>query len=411
MKTRNIAIFLDGTWNQVESYTNVYLLYQMCQGAEINCDSGKQNWEKTELLNEAPQLRYYDSGVGTGLHNFSPVLLGGVLGIGLRRNVAQAYLTICRHYQEGDNIFIYGFSRGAYTARTLGGLLSTFGILKKEYCKPYSFSFFNPSRVMADFLELRFAKKAVNRIRKLRGLEAQSPARKESIKQFRNRYCLPMTSENGLSVKMMGVFDTVGALGIPSLIDPLGKKLKNRFLNRNRMPNSEFPENIEFGRHALAIDEFRPHFRPTLWTDTDDNDVEQRWFVGAHSNIGGGYEDNLLSNKPLKWMYDHSIACGLKMSEFRFPHQNVHMEEPITDSFAAFRLIYRVFGFSEYFRKIALSEDSLKSQSLDASVIERFNYDNEYRSESLVGLSRDLFVELQQNQLKFDRELERKLAG
>lgn len=413
MKGRNIAVFLDGTWNQVDDYTNVYLLYQMCQGVEIGCEPGKQHWKEDPNHEEAPQLRYYDSGVGTGLENLSPVLLGGAIGLGLKRNVAQAYLTICRYYRPGDRIFIFGFSRGAYTARTLGGLLHLFGILKPEYTKPIKTVNLKAFTFFAHRKELKIPGLAVDTIREARKQSQNTEVQKRIIERFKKRYCLNEETEEGTPVEFMGVFDTVGSMGIPSLLDPLGARTSKRksYLDRNKMPNASFPKNIAHARHALAVDEYRAHFRPTLWTDIGDSDVEQRWFVGAHSNIGGGYPDNLLSNKPLHWMYQHAQSHGLELARFLSPHQDVHLEEPINDSFSSFRWAYSLQGYGEYYRPIAENKEAIKNESIDPSVLERTQYDPVYRTQSVMSLTKEKIKTLNQNTKRFDNELVEKLKS
>ena len=355
---KNIAIFLDGTCNQVDDYTNVYTLYQYCQGSELDVDGGKVLWEEKEVPAESDQVRYYDSGVGTSILS-SPLLIGGALGLGLKVNVAQAYLSLCRCYKPGDKIFIFGFSRGAYTARSLGGLLNRFGVLSPKWIKKTP-RVKNPiKKWQAQGEALRIPKLAVSKSRQA-SRQKRAAKREQIIQQFVNKYCQP----EEVRIKFMGIFDTVGALGIPSFIDPLGKKsgqggqASRHFLARNLMPNVSFPKNIDNACHALAIDEYRPHFKPTLWVDTESSNVEQRWFIGAHANVGGGYPDNLLNNKPMHWIYQQALSHGLKMGDFLLPHEEVHLDEPINDSFAAYRLPYKLLNFSEYYRFLDSKDSS-----------------------------------------------------
>jgi len=435
-KGKNIAIFLDGTWNQVDDYTNVYLLYQLCQGVEVSV--AHLNEKKYNDLSKIPQIKYYDPGVGTGIANLSPMLIGGAIGYGLKHNVAQAYLSISRHYSEGDNnteadqIYIFGFSRGAYTARTLCGMLNAFGVLEQRWSKTHKpIIDLWPFNALARRKDLRIAKKAVDALRQSRGKNEESA--QKIFDRFKRNYCKE-SGEKGVPVKLMGMFDTVGSLGIPNLLDPLRKRASNKnrnssFFARNRMPNADLPTNIDKACHALAVDEFRPHFAPTLWEnipelrDCDGNlqvpasDVEQRWFVGAHSNIGGGYPDNLLSNKPLKWIYNHAKANGLALTEFRGPYREVHLDEPISDSFASFRPLYQLVGQRQYFRPIhsdaeanqTISSANRHSISLDKSVLKRISIDTEYRPTNVMCLSSEYIDQLKKNTEDFDAALDEKL--
>jgi len=432
MSAKNIAVFLDGTWNQVDDYTNVYLLYQLCHGLEVSV--APLSDDKFGDTSEIPQIKYYDPGVGTGLANLSPVLIGGAIGYGLKHNVAQAYLSICRHYKPGDQIYIFGFSRGAYTARTLCGMLNAFGVLKRRYSKVHQ-PLINkwPFNALARRKDLRVAKLAVDKIRDSHGKSDRTI--EKLFDSFKRNYC-QQSRETGIPVKFMGMFDTVGSLGIPNLLDPLRDKANKKsakpgFLARNRMPNAHYPSNIDYACHALAVDEFRPHFAPTLWEqipkldqkkDKDGkhkpiSNVEQRWFVGAHSNIGGGYPDNTLSNKPIKWIYRHAKAHGLKMASFRGPHKEVHLDEPISDSFAPFRAIYRFVGQRQYFRPIhsplhksgSDSPENQHSLSLDPSVLERVRIDSDYRPANIMCLGDECMDKLEYQTKVFDKALNEKL--
>ena len=347
--TKKIAIFLDGTWNTSEDYTNVYALYNLCEGLEIDVDEYEAHSAYSSQTVEdmaVDQIRYYDAGVGTG-SIYTPKVLGGAIGQGLRINVAQAFLMISRTYKPDDEIFVFGFSRGSYTARSVIGLLNNFGVLQKRFCKRkkrVSTPFPLLNRLINFWLhkrELKYALRAVKFYRAAAVLEAD--AKEVRFDRFRDQYC-EAQSQNAdgsvsyrVDVKFAGLWDTVGAMGIPSLLDPLGEQTKNLklrrisrgFFRRNFMPNKVFPLNIKHACHALAIDEHRNHFTPTLWEKPTENGqcwedskwqsrLEQRWFIGAHSNVGGGYPDNMLSNKPLYWIYQNAKLHDLRAGAYEF---------------------------------------------------------------------------------------------
>ena len=411
--SKNIAIFLDGTWNQVDDYTNVYSLYQYCLGTEMGVNGDNIDWGHKQKLSEPDQVRYYDPGVGTS-PIASPVLIGGAIGYGLSTNVAQAYLSLCREYQPGDRIFIFGFSRGAYTARSLGGLLNRFGVLLPKWIEPATHTKIPPKKWLAHRRALKIPKLAVRTDRQASQQRRQFK-RDQIIQKFKGKYCRP----DEVRIKFMGVFDTVGAMGIPSLLDPLGNrrgltgKVSEHFFARNLMPDTDFPGNVDFACHALAIDEYRPHFKPTLWTKTNEC-VEQRWFIGAHSNVGGGYPNSLLNNKPMYWIYQHARSHGLRMGNFLVPHDNVHLDEPIDDSFASFRLPYQLSNHSEYYRSLDLAEARSPekiddSQSLDDSVLKRIAADPVYRPPNVMRLENKRLDEIANRAAESDQKLKEQL--
>lgn len=274
---KRLAIFLDGTWNSINSNTNVWRMRALCASKSKD---GK------------PQLVYYEVGVNG--------FLGGVFGHGLDENIRRAYEWLIENYNDGDEIFIFGFSRGAFTARALAGLIAIDGILKAG------------SPIGVSELFDRYKRGNEETIWTLREMEASGDTNKLT------------TQERGLlkysqpaKVKMVGVWDTVGSVGVRagnipgisrSQFDCLQTGLRIHILN---------------GYHALAIDEHRDDFAPTLWTVRHPKDpnaviapprllsaVEQRWFVGAHANVGGGYQTDLLAQAPLRWMMKRPNRMG-----------------------------------------------------------------------------------------------------
>jgi len=271
---KRIAIFLDGTWNTLENNTNVWRLKSLCDP------------------NAANQIVYYSKGVGT---SFGETLRGGVEGYGIDKEIIDAYTWLTECFEPGDEIFIFGFSRGAYTSRSLSGLVAKCGILKPG------------APLSIEQLYARYRRRTDRTINDLlHGPEPTDIEERGIVK-----YCEPT------KIKMVGVWDTVGSLGSP--IDSLKSKVvKYLFLDTHlRVQN-------EFAFHALAIDEQRRSFEPTLWTKTTNNaaptdappprplgEVEQRWFVGAHANVGGGYSSDILAQPPLQWLMGKAAGLGL----------------------------------------------------------------------------------------------------
>lgn len=227
------------------------------------------------------QCVYYHSGVGTGRWDR---LGGGGFGFGLGHNVFDAYRFLIDNYEPGDELFFFGFSRGAFTARSLGGLVRSCGILHDK----------NASRIQQAWVLYRSS--------------AERPSGVAST-LFRRAY------SHEPRIHFIGVWDTVGALGIP-VLGPRWLKPVIRWCNRRwEFHDTKLSTGVDGGFHALAIDEQRAPFVPTLWhqqPDATDQEIKQVWFTGVHSDIGGGYADTSLSDITLLWMADRAREYGLE---------------------------------------------------------------------------------------------------
>lgn len=264
---KKLAVFFDGTWNTPADRTNVYKLYKLTNDVDPNC-----------------QQATYIRGVGTeqgglGLVSAFRGFLGGAFGDGLSKNICDGYEWLTEHYDEGDQIFLFGFSRGAYTARSLAGLIRNCGVLKRD---------------------------SIDKVRTAYGIyRDRQPPDCESTVEFRRLHSQEVT------VEFVGVWDTVGSLGIPvSGLDLPG------FKNHYQFHDTHLSDNTRAAYHALAINEYREPYVPTLWTAKPGNPrklpVEQRWFIGAHSNVGGGYSPDLLCNPPCLWIQQMATRHGLE---------------------------------------------------------------------------------------------------
>ena len=237
----------------------------------------------------SPQLVYYDEGVGT--HWFDR-LTGGAFGYGLSTNIRQAYRYLVRHYEPGDEVFLFGFSRGAYTARSTAGFIRKCGLLKREHA----------SRIDEAYAFYR------------RRDDGSHPAGVEA-QDFRRKY------SHEIRIRFIGVWDTVGALGIPFHI----LRVFNRRLEFHDVKLSSYVENAF---QALAIDEKRRIFIPAIWQKQPhavDQVLEQVWFAGVHSNVGGGYADSSLSDIAFLWMKNRAERCGLAFNE-DYVEANIHAD-------------------------------------------------------------------------------------
>jgi uncharacterized protein (DUF2235 family) len=216
---------------------------------------------------------FYDQGVGTG--NLWDRWLGGAFGAGLEKNVVDAYRFIMHNYEEGDRLFLFGFSRGAYTARSTVGLLRNSGLLKKAH---------------ADHMREAWAL-----------YRSDVHPNDEAARGFRAEYA------SEVDVHFLGVWDTVGARGIPV------RGLRWFTMRKYRFHDVQLSGIVKNAYHAAAIDERRSPFRPSLWEPVrkEGQHVEQVWFTGVHSDVGGGYAEPGLCDAALLWMTDKARDCGL----------------------------------------------------------------------------------------------------
>lgn len=259
--SKRIAFCADGTWDSSTSHTNVYKLYK---ALNISGD----------------QIPLYDDGVGA---DGNPIvkLVGGAFGTGLWQKIKDGYKKIAHIYEAGDQVFLFGFSRGAFTARSLAGMIAASGLPTANFTD--------------DMVNIAF------------DAYRDKPNRADILKKLEN-----CKMDANPEITMVGVWDTVGALGIPSAIgqvDPVAYGFLDTSLNPK----------IKHGCHALAIDERRAQFPPTLWTGEPipGQTLEQVWFTGAHSDVGGGEPDDLpgttaLSDITLGWMMSKANEFGLK---------------------------------------------------------------------------------------------------
>lgn len=264
MRGKCIVVLLDGTWNDSDAGntdTNIVRLRELI-AASLDQDDPAQSagddFVKRRTFNGRPVVLYYDRGVGTG--GFLDKYLGGALGAGLERGVRRAYRFLSNTYDPDDEVYIFGFSRGAYTARSLAGFMAVAGLLRRRENNAI-----NESRAW-DYYRTNPKDRLQPVANQLRGLghEVSSPL-----------------------ISCLGVFDTVGARGIP--IRWFWRENRDLF----EFHDVELSTISQTNLHALAIDEHRESFQATIWRRPAFLDIssstEQVWFVGAHADIGGGY--------------------------------------------------------------------------------------------------------------------------
>lgn len=365
-RKKRLALFLDGTWNQVSDNTNVWRLRSLF--ASVGTDGLEQR-------------AYYSTGLGT---KFGEKLRGGMFGSGIDTAITSAYEWLVENYEPDDEIFIFGFSRGAYTARSLSGLVSKCGLLRRG------------APLGVNQLFRRYRRSGAKTIRELLAGEHGS-------EEFRFEENWMLKYARAVDIKFIGVFDTVGALGVPF---PILRSIKGSaypFLNTGLRRNNEY------AFHALAMDEHRKAFMPTLWTNMGATTAaprpiertEQRWFVGAHANVGGGCFSDPLAQLPLKWLEGKAAALGLGFNDEFATDRDAAMGR-ISDSYAEFaRGLYRLLTFGQrYQRPIGVPPASEGpgvsniNETIDSSVFVRWQTDKTYRPPGLASWAKMKNVDL-----------------
>ena len=287
MAKRRIVVLSDGTGNSSAAVwrTNVWRIFESLD------------------LSNSDQVAFYDDGVGTS--TFKPLaLLGGAFGFGLKRNVIDIYKFVCRNYHEDDEIFGFGFSRGAFTIRVVTGLILDQGLAQA-----------------ANEIDLdRLAKTAFRDYRR----------RKYHTVWWEllhwDRKIPPSTTAAGnrqvSNIRFLGLWDTVAAYGLP--VDEMTRGV-NKWIWPLELPNRVLSSRVQRACHALALDDERTTFHPVLWDESaepttgsektrlvSDERISQVWFSGMHSNVGGGYPDDSLARIPQYWIMTEAQKCGLR---------------------------------------------------------------------------------------------------
>lgn len=328
---KRIVICADGTWNRPEK--------DLAQDFPTNVLKLARGI-KPVAGDKIPQQVFYDWGVGS----YYDGVVGGATGRGLHKNIMDDYRYIVQNYDPGDELYLFGFSRGAYTIRSLCGLINNCGILQRP--------------------DAALIQKAFNHYK--RKGAAFAPEGLESIK-FRKQHSHPSRE-----VKFVGVWDTVGAMGIP--ISFLGL-----FEDKDEFYDNKIGPNVKIARHAMAIDEHRKDFKPTIW-EPRDIDMQQVWFVGAHGNVGGNYkpdkDGSQLSDIALDWMVRQAGLAGLRLE--------AHLEKSLKPKSTASllnsrRSFYRVRG--KHLRPIHHGKGEVL---IHKSVKTRWDRDPKYRPANLV---------------------------
>lgn len=324
---KNIVLCSDGTGNTAIKGrgTNVFKIYE---AVDLNHEQIKQ-------------CSFYDDGVGSGGLKLIKIF-GGAFGFGLSRNVRQLYCELARLYKPDDNIYLFGFSRGAFTVRALAGFINHCGVLDTQYCRNDQALI---KLVKGAYKAYRhnyetFATRLWRRMFKSLTLKKYGFTTVEEFKQY--------THDGGTTpIHFIGVWDTVSAVGFPVMgVSNLLNKIY-----RFKFPDNK-PGNVRFAYQSLALDEKRKTFSPELWDETPVKDtqeiinkpiIQQVWFAGVHSNVGGGYPKQGMSLVSLHWMMEKAHDAGLQFLEEdrRIYQGHANANGKLYDSRAGWAVYYR----------------------------------------------------------------------
>jgi len=335
-----IALFCDGTWSSptLEQPTHVVRLFG--------------NTKRTNA-----QHTHYFEGVGAseeapGIFRRAVMKIGGgAFGWGLDENIKRAYAALCAQYQPGDEIFVFGFSRGAYTARSLGGMIRKCGIVQDP----------TPARIEEAFRLYRKAgvENHPDALHVQQARRRLSPRFATSQSDLDWRAVTPWKGDGEMhlvTISYMGIWDTVGSLGIPApLLGPVATLWNSKY----RFHDTKLSSMVKSARHALALDERRVFFKPALWDNLEasredgglnkgdrslSRPYQQLWFTGTHSIVGGSaVKARALTGQSLLWIADGAQVAGL----------DINMEDlldrapdPMADSFTLSQppLLYMLAG-------------------------------------------------------------------
>ena len=335
----------DGTWDKPETTntgdmvdSNVCMMYN----AIAKKDTAGIN-----------QLKVYDTGVGTG-YSFSDKFEGGIIGLGIDKKIKDIYTFLMLNYEKGDEIYLFGFSRGAYTARSLAGFIRNCGILKHQ--------------------NIHLVDKAYELYRDRN--EYTKPD-SDLMVSFKTDFCVEVITP----ITFIGVWDTVCSLGLPVPF------LKNYNTERYKFHDATLSSTVDNAFHALAVDERRKFFIPTLWEESPNIDkrpgkpqvMEQRWFPGVHCNVGGGYKARGLSDQTLKWLMDKAAGVGLCFDKQKVTEMQI---TPDGDGPMANSWIWPYKFWHRIWRPVSL--EAKYNVVIDDSVFKRIRDDKNYRPDNIM---------------------------
>lgn len=337
---KRIVICADGTWNirdQVDEKTGKRRPTNVTKVARAVRPRDSAGVD---------QIVFYHDGVGTG----GPLdkVTGGAFGAGIENNIRNLYRFIVYNFEPGDELFLFGFSRGAFTVRTLVGFMNRVGLIEKDddYYVPEIYACYE---------------------------HGQGPGTPEWQRAFHNvhgvRPCPP--------IEFVGVWDTVGSIGAPGLIGKAAAALNG---NKYAYHDVGLHPTVRHAYHALAIDEHREPFTPTFWTRPQgwDGVLEQVWFPGAHCGVGGSYSPDGLANEAMYWIVGKAEAIGLELDTQYLAHFTPCFNSKLQDSMT---MKYRLFG--THLRPIG--NHLQDGEAVHQAAVDRWQLFTDYRPKNLAA--------------------------
>ncbi len=319
--SKRIVFCADGTWSTSETNTNVYKMFKATPSTP-------------------DQIVFYDDGLGIDGQPLEK-LTGGAVGAGIDKKVQEGYTKIAQVYEPGDEIFLFGFSRGAYTVRCLASVLCECGLPSRPFDKT----------IVASICKIY--RKAINQ---------------NSLAEDLKKYNLFKPT-----IKFIGVWDTVGSVGPVAFFGKVSPAMGN-------FADTKLHPNILNAYHALAINERRQEFPPTLWEvpypSIKNQTLEQVWFTGCHGDVGGGGPDGevSLSEIPFKWIAEKASSLGMQINPNVLAHcSEINTKQALSSIHKSWKLFWRLPKWRTIPQNSVLSD----------SVAIRCEYDSSYRPKNL----------------------------
>ncbi|WEK03806.1 MAG: DUF2235 domain-containing protein [Candidatus Devosia phytovorans] len=362
---KRLAIFCDGTWNRMaaDEPTNVLLAAQ----AVLSTGAKK-----------VPQVVHYNEGVGTSfvVNEWVETRLAGAFGWSLFDKVADAYRFLIFNYEPGDEIFIFGFSRGAFTARSLGGLLRKCGIIPRASGRDIKKAF--------DFYQLKAVAPDDDQAQQFRMTYSPQTLAKDEDRAWRVAHGADpaqVAATPLLDIRYIGVWDTVEALGLPKHLHL--SNLTGR-IGAYEFHDARLSSTVHSARHAVATDEMRRSFEPTLWDNlpllngATGKLYEQMWFPGNHGSVGGGGSIRGLSDNALLWILEGAQKQGLA-----FDPALITLAQGRIDNAAPLSNVTKEAGPLDWIYRKAPRPAPAPGDVLAPATIARMQTDDAYRPEPL----------------------------
>jgi uncharacterized protein (DUF2235 family) len=383
---KRIVFCADGTWNGPESQTgvapmdagdengelqgakvtNVVKLFANLAG-RVTPQTMTMRDEQEKLLPDAAgatvQVAKYIHGVGDS-DSFLKKAMGGMFGMGVIARIVRGYTFISRHYDAGDEIHIAGFSRGAYTARALAGMISSVGLLNRAQYDPTDKN---------EAYRLGVAAWCKCKNMSLHGAGKLTDIANHMLNFVGGFFARQLDADQLIAdvpIKSVAVWDTVGSMGIPAYA-------ADKRFDVFRFVDTRLSNTVQNGFHAMAVDELRADFPVTAWESRDG--IKQVWFVGAHADVGGGYtmQESRLSDIALEWIMKQLAEVGVRIAT-----PLTYIPDPLTDP-----EIHKPWAKAPFALLPRSPRQVAATDTIHDSVLRRWQEDAQYRPQALAAVA------------------------